>query len=175
MRLSYISTLRDGPLVLRSRRKRRLDGGLLRACEGIVEIGATSPIPSFPRKRESRDFSRLPPVQARGRLWTPAFEDVIQLDFLVGGCRKCWSDPVCDGNHSNIPGRVPTLSRHRPSQTVVNRQELSTNFWQGNWITSSQAGVQGCRRPAHLLDARLRGHDEKTCGYEWLGGDAVAG
>ena len=27
--------------------------------------------PSFPRKREPRDFSHLPPVHARGRLWVP--------------------------------------------------------------------------------------------------------
>ncbi len=29
--------------------------------------------PSSPRKRGPRDFSRLPPVHARGRPWTPAF------------------------------------------------------------------------------------------------------
>src|SRR6516164_4401121 len=30
-------------------------------------------IPSFPRKRESRDFSRLPPVPCKGQARTPAF------------------------------------------------------------------------------------------------------
>src|SRR5271163_1477932 len=40
------------------------------------------PYPSFLRKRESRSgkFFRLgPPVQARGKLWTPAFERVKEL------------------------------------------------------------------------------------------------
>ena len=109
-------------------------------------------IPSFPRKRESRGFNRLP--------WTPAFEDVIQLDFSVGGCRKCWSDPVCDGNHSNIPGRVPTQSRLSPSQTIVIGQELSTTFWQANWITSSKAGIQGQRYVARPWTPAFRGGDE---------------
>ena len=43
-------------------------GGLLRACERIVQINATSLVPSFPNKPESNDFSRLP--------WTPAFAGV---------------------------------------------------------------------------------------------------
>jgi hypothetical protein len=36
-------------------------------------VNPKPPIPSFPRKREPRDFSHLPPVQASGRLWAPAF------------------------------------------------------------------------------------------------------
>jgi len=67
------STVALGGVVHPSTRPLR---GLLRTCEGIVELNTTSLIPSFLRKQESRDFSRLPPVQARGRLWTPAFAGV---------------------------------------------------------------------------------------------------
>ena len=42
-----------------------------RGCQEIRTVNPKSPIPSFPRKREPRDFSHLP--------WAPAFEAVIQL------------------------------------------------------------------------------------------------
>ena len=48
-------------------------GPRLRGCQEIRTVNPKSPIPSFPRKREPRDFSHLPPVKARGRLWAPAF------------------------------------------------------------------------------------------------------
>src|ERR1700730_7046673 len=39
---------------------------------------------SFPRKRESRAsrLQRLPPVRARGRLWTPAFAGVTTNNLM---------------------------------------------------------------------------------------------
>ena len=42
----------------------KVDPGL-RGCREIPTVNPESPIPSFPRKRESRDFSNLP--------WAPAF------------------------------------------------------------------------------------------------------
>ena len=38
----------------------------VKACEGILEINDTPLIPAFPRKRDSRNFSRLPPVPYQG-------------------------------------------------------------------------------------------------------------
>ncbi len=35
-------------------------GSRLRGCQEIRTVNPKSPIPSFPRKREPRDFSRLP-------------------------------------------------------------------------------------------------------------------
>ena len=45
-----------------------------RACEEIIEVNPASLIASFPRKRESRDFSRLPgaPAFAGATIWQPA-------------------------------------------------------------------------------------------------------
>ena len=48
-------------------------GPRLRGCQEIRTVNSKSPISSFPRKREPSDFSHLSPVQARGRLWAPAF------------------------------------------------------------------------------------------------------
>jgi len=53
MRLSSISTLRDGPLVLRSRRKRCLDGGLVRGRQ-VFEIEDLI-LRSAPLERVSKD------------------------------------------------------------------------------------------------------------------------
>ena len=46
------------------------------ACEAVIQFRIShlfALCSSFPRKREPRDFSHLPPVHARGRLWAPAF------------------------------------------------------------------------------------------------------
>src|SRR5215831_3053313 len=49
------------------------------ADPGFSRLSGNPPVPrrslvsSFPRKREPRDFSHLPPVHARGRPWAPAF------------------------------------------------------------------------------------------------------
>jgi hypothetical protein len=53
MLLSSISTLRDGRLVLRSRRRRRLEGGLLRV-RYIIEIKDRI-LRSAPQERVSKD------------------------------------------------------------------------------------------------------------------------
>ena len=48
-------------------------GPRLRGCQEIRTVNPKSPIPSFPRKREPRDFSHLP--------WAPAFEGVSESRF----------------------------------------------------------------------------------------------
>jgi hypothetical protein len=50
----------------------RKDSGRLRAYPG-TNLVASEVISHFRGKRESRPPRRLPPVQARGKLWTPAF------------------------------------------------------------------------------------------------------
>src|SRR5947208_3800100 len=44
-----------------------------RGCQEIRRRPADLSFSSFPRKREPRDFSHLPPLHARGTLWAPAF------------------------------------------------------------------------------------------------------
>ena len=44
-----------------------------RACERIIEMKLAQLMPTFPRTRKSRHFTRLPAAQARGSLWAPAF------------------------------------------------------------------------------------------------------
>jgi hypothetical protein len=53
-----------------------------RGCQEIRTVNPKSPIPSFPRKREPRDFSHLPPGSplARGR------RIVCPQNFLTASC-----------------------------------------------------------------------------------------
>ncbi len=53
-----------------------------------IDLEISAGYSSFPRKRESRGpgFERLPPVQARGRLWTPAFAGVTGATLISRRC-----------------------------------------------------------------------------------------
>src|SRR5262249_42510579 len=54
-----------------------------RGCQEIRRYPADLSFSSFPRKRGPTDFSHLPPVQARGKLWAPAFAGA-----TIGGCYR---------------------------------------------------------------------------------------
>jgi hypothetical protein len=58
--------------------RQRVDLSEVKPQQKAMVISSLSHYPSFPRKRESRGpiSERLPPVHARGRLWTPAFAGV---------------------------------------------------------------------------------------------------
>src|SRR5215469_6740917 len=43
-------------------------------------MNPTPLVPSFPRKRESSDFSHVPPCSSRGKLWTSAFASLSRGD-----------------------------------------------------------------------------------------------
>jgi hypothetical protein len=49
---------------------------------------AESPVPSFPRKREPSNFSRLPTVHARHRLWAPAFAGETIEEYRQFDCSR---------------------------------------------------------------------------------------
>ena len=59
-------------------------GPRLRGCQEIRTVNPKSPIPSFPRKREPRDFSHLP--------WAPAFAGA-----TIGECCQFDYEPLARG------------------------------------------------------------------------------
>ena len=74
-----------------------------------MKLGMSVVYSSFPRKRESRDprTKAVPPVHARGKLWTPAFAGVMvthckhgrhfRSDAKAGGARGVGPGDISDG------------------------------------------------------------------------------
>src|SRR5207249_4661580 len=60
------------------------------ACEAVRNLAHSSSYPSFPRKREPRDFSGLPPCSSQGQALGPRVrgddELVCSQDFLTASC-----------------------------------------------------------------------------------------
>ena len=79
-----------------------------RPCENSVIAVLGPPFPSFPRKRESKDFSRLPHFMP-GQAWIPAFAGMTILDD-----RQVSSQPASPvGREDNRGESNPTNLRTR--------------------------------------------------------------
>jgi hypothetical protein len=80
-------------------------GPRLRGCQEIRTVNPKSPIPSFPRKREPRDFSHVP--------WAPAFAgatigECCRFDYsLLRG-----DDGRAEVRHANFRNEVPVRPCH---------------------------------------------------------------
>ena len=112
-----------------------------------------SPIPSCPRKRESRDFNQLLRVQVRGQALGPAFAGA-----TIGGCRQFDYNLLCgedeQGGVACAYFRLVESSCVMPVQSAACRpavEEISE--WPViaagfvRWRISSRVGAISERRP----------------------------